>query len=223
MGRSSCCVALALAFGLAGVAQANDRPFLLTTSAAAEEDDDAVWAVEAWAQGLGASRRLSVAPEFAFDPLNSVQLELGAENDGNRSAELELRHLFNHIARDGWGWGLDLSLSADNARSKAATLKLPFTVSLFQGRAMLHVNAGLRKASDDRRELVGSLAFEHRLPWRSVGFVEVGREERETLLQAGVRHWVRHDRLAVDFSLQRVISAEGQHHGVVIGVAFYDL
>jgi len=94
---------------------ANDRPYLVIASAAAEEDDDNVWAVESWATQLGGLHSLSVAPEYAFNPTTSLQLELGAirRRDSDESAsfaELEFKHLFNHIARDGYGWGVVASL-----------------------------------------------------------------------------------------------------------------
>jgi len=225
--------ALAMAAALCAAAwpaavRANDRPFLLTSSAAAEEDDDRVWAIETWWQRVGTQRMFTVAPEYAFDPVNSVQLEVTRGSDDARSVELELKHLFNHIARDGWGWGIDVSLSAASEegagwRQQGVSVKLPWSLALRDGDAMLHVNAGVQKQRDERREWVGSLAFEHKLPWRSSVFVELGREDRQTLRHVGARHWIQRDKLAVDVSVQQLRSGGDKASGVVIGLAWYDL
>jgi hypothetical protein len=104
----------------------NDRPYLATNTAAAEEDDAGVWSVEVVAAQTGSLRSLNVAPEYAFNPTTSMQLELGGvrSRDGGESvvvAELEFKHLFNHIARDGYGWSLALALGT--ARESGASWK----------------------------------------------------------------------------------------------------
>jgi hypothetical protein len=71
---------------------------------------------------------------------------------------------------------------------------------------------------------VGRLgAFEHKLPWRNTGFIELGREDRQTLWHSGVRHWVRRDKLALDVGMQQQSGADGRAVGAVVGVAWYDL
>ena len=221
------CVAACAALA-PGAVQANDRPFLLTSNAAADEDDDQVWSLEASWQRTGAERVFSVAPEYAFDPTTSVQLELARASGNAKAAELEFKHLFNHIARDGWGWGVHLAAgmaSVDDSGWKAqgGSIRLVHTLQLNDGSAMLHVNAGLKKERDERREWIASAAFEHKLPWRSSAFVEVGREDRQTLLHAGVRHWIRRERLALDLAVQQTRSGGEKAQGVVIGIGWYDL
>ena len=222
------CVAACAALASSG-ALANDRPFLLTSNAAAEEDDDRVWSVETWWQRIGSERSFSVAPEYAFDPTTSIQLELTRASGSAKEVELEFKHLFNHIARDGWGWGVHVALgvaSADGSgwRTQGASVKLLHTLQLLDGDAMLHTNAGLRKQRDERREWVASAAFEYKLPWRSSAFVEVGREDRLTLLHAGVRHWrVRREKLSLDFGVQQTRAGGEKARGVVIGIGWYDL
>ena len=228
VGRLALAVAAALCVAAWPTAvRANDRPFLLTSSAAAEEDDDRVWAIESWWQRVGTQRMFTVAPEYAFDPVNSIQLEIARGSDNARSVELELKHLFNHIARDGWGWGIDVSLSATREEGtgwqRSLSVKVPWSISMSDGDAMLHVNAGVQKQRDERREWVGSLAFEHKLPWRTSLFVELGREDRQTLRHVGARHWIQRDKLAVDVSLQQLRSGADKASGVVIGLAWYDL
>ena len=220
---------LCTAAALPAAVQANDRPYLLTSNAAAEEDDDQVWSVETWWQRVGDQRVLSIAPEYAFNPTTSVQLELSrSSGDKSNGLEVELKHLFNHIARDGWGWGLHLSLGMASVggtawRAESVALKLPYTLQLRDGDALLHLNAGVSKQREERREWVASAAFEHRLPWRCTAFVELGREDRKTLWHAGVRHWIRRDRLALDFSVQQLRGDGEKASGVVVGLAWYDL
>jgi len=218
-------VVLCAAAAWPAAAPANDRPFLLTSNAAAEEDDDQVWAIETSWQRVGDQRVFTVAPEYAFNPTTSIQLELWRGSGNSEGAELEFKHLFNHIARDGWGWGIHVSAGMARADGSGwqqpVSVKLPYTLQLRDGDALLHVNAGLQKQRDERREWVASVAFEHRLPWHTSAFVELGREDRQTLWHAGVRHWVRREKLAVDFSVVR--GGEEHASGVVVGVAWYDL
>jgi hypothetical protein len=217
----------------AGVAQASDRPFLLTSSAAAEEDDDGVWAIESWWQRSKSQQGLSVAAEYGFNPTTSLQIERSRVQDRTTSdkahaIEIELKHLFNRIGREGWGWGIDIAVGAatvDEAgwRTQRLSIKLPYTLSLREGEAMLHINAGLQKQRDERREWVASTVFEHKLGTRTKLFVELGREDRSTLLHGGVRHWLKRDKFAVDFSVQQVRSTDSRERGVVIGFGWYDL
>ncbi|MEO7150379.1 MAG: hypothetical protein ABIX46_01515 [Burkholderiaceae bacterium] len=220
---------------VSAAAHAADRPFLLTASAAAEEDDDTVWALESWWSRLGSLRSFSVAPEYAFDPANSVQFEFSRSRDrpaGERAhgLEVEFKHLFNRIGRDGWGWGLDIAVGAGSSngsgwRAEGVAVKLPWTLSLADGSAALHINAGLAKTRGERREWVASAAYEHELPGRITGFVEIGRADRQTLLHAGVRHWLKREKLAIDLSVQRVRASAGADgaSGVVVGIGWYDL
>jgi hypothetical protein len=150
------------------VAQANDRPFLLTTHAVAEEDDDEVWSVETWWQRAGPVQAFTIAPEYAFNPTTSMQFQASRATGRANALEIEFKHLFNHIGRDGWGWGIELSGEVAGTGSDwkhhGVALKLPYTLQLPGGDALLHLNAGLQKQRGERREWVGSAAFEHKLP-----------------------------------------------------------
>lgn len=57
----------------------------------------------------------------------------------------------------------------------------------------------------------------------AVLFGEVAREGEETLVNVGVRHWIRKERFAVDISLQRVRGDGERSNGFVIGLSWYDL
>ena len=227
-------VAAALAINFfTAPARAADRPFLLTSSAAAEEDDDNVWAIESWWQRVGTQRTFSIAPEYAFSPTDTIQFEFSRSRDsasGDRShgLEVEIKHLFNRIGRDGYGWGVDLALAAGSSngsgwRAQGVALKLPWTLALGECGALLHANAGIAKVRGERREFVGSAAYEHPLPGRVTGFVEIGRADRQTLLHTGIRHWIKRDKVALDLAVQRIRAGSDSASGVVIGINWYDL
>lgn len=225
---------LVVVFLLACIATpaAADRPFLATDSAAAEEDDDNVWSVESWFARSGRVRTLSVAPEYAFNPTTSVQLELSRSRDRAaretaHEVEFEVKHLFNHSARDGYGVGVVAALGWDKAsgagwRRRSASLNLPLTWALAEHGAALHVNGGVEKASGERRAWTRSAALEAAVARRTTAFAELARAGSERLVHAGMRHWLQREKLALDLSWQRV-RADGRTSGIVIGVGFYDL
>lgn len=226
-------LAACLAVLVAVPAVAGDRPFLATSGAAAEEDDDAVWSIESWFQRTGRAHGLSVAPEYAFDPTTSLQFEFSRTRDritgeAVREAEVEFKHLFNHIARDGYGWGVVLALGFERAagsgwRRGALGVKLPFTLSLWEGDGALHLNAGMIKSADTRREGLWSAAIERVVARRTTLFAEAAHEGGNTLWHSGVRWWVRKEKFAIDFGALRLRTAGSRETGVVLGLGWYDL
>ncbi len=231
-------LAAVLAAVLAGCAVtsalAADRPYLVLSNAAAEEDDDAVWSIESTAQFSRQQRSQSLLAEYAFNPVQSLQLELGRNRDRlNRetglSAELEYKHLFNHIARDGWGWGVSLSLGADKSaeqgwRAGAWTAVVPFSLQVADKAAVLHLNLGLARERGERRHGLAALGVETEVYRRTTLFGELARIGEERLLHLGIRHWIKRDRLAFDLSASRHW-AVGQTRvtGLVLGLGWYDL
>ena len=217
----------------AATAAASDRPFLGTNSAAAEEDDDNVWSVESWFARRGGLRTLSIAPEYAFNPTNSVQLELTRSRDRDAGqtelkAEIEAKHLFNHIARDGYGIGVVAALawrkgSDGGWRRAGAALNVPFTWAFAERSALLHVNGGVDKAVGERRAWTRSVALEGEIARRTTLFAEFAREGGDKLAHAGVRWWAQREKLALDLSWQRTRSNDGRASGIVVGIGFYDL
>lgn len=214
-------------------ALASDRPFLATASAAAEEDDDNVWSVETVFQRLGPVRRFGVAPEYTFNPTTALQLEFArvrdrAAGETMQLSELEFKHLFNHIARDGYGVGVVASVGFGRSQSGSFRreewgLAVPFTLALFEGGAALHLNAGASWPRGERREWNRTFALEHEVWKRTTLFGEIARLGEAMLVHAGVRHWLRREKLALDLSVQRVRADGARESGVVIGLGWYDL
>jgi hypothetical protein len=233
MRSAACTLAACIALLMPGLTWAGDRPFLATSSAAAEEDDDAVWSVESWLQRTGPVYSLSIAPEYAFDPTTSLQFEFSRTRDRSvgetvHEAEIELKHLFNHIARDGYGWGVVLALGFERApgsgwRRGGLSVKVPYTLSLWEGDGALHLNAGLIKPADARREGLWSAAIERVVARRTTLFAEAAREGDNTLLHAGLRWWVRKEKFAIDLGALRSRAPGSRQTGVALGLGWYDL
>jgi len=224
---------LALAAAVPCAPAMADRPFLATTGAAAEEDDDGVWSLESWFQRVGPRRSVSVAPEYAFSPVTSMQFELTRQRDRaagetTQQAGFELKHLFNRIGRDGWGWGVAASIGFDKAagggwRRDGFGLTVPYTLRLWDGDAALHLNAGLDKPRDAKREWRWSAALERELLPRTSFFAEAAREGHARLLHGGLRWWLRRERVALDVGVQRVRGGGERESGLVVGLGWYDL
>jgi hypothetical protein len=223
-------VATALA---APLSRANDRPYQATWTAVADEDDVGVWSVESWATRLGSLRTVNVAPEYAFQPTTTLQLEMARANDRSAGgwstlAELEFKQLFNHIARDGYGWGVVLTLTTAKGSDSGWkrdewSVKLPLSLSLWEGDGLLHLNASRGQEGDERPRWGVAMALEGEVWKRTRLFGEVAHDGSTTFVHGGVRYWVKRERLAIDFSLQRERSDGATRNGAIIGLGWYDL
>ncbi len=225
-------VGLSVLVILAGsTAQANDRPFQIARTAVME-DDEQVWSFESWAERRGSVRGLSVEPEYTFSGGYSIQFQLSryldrtGEQTGHE-AEVELKHIFNHIARDGYGVAVSASLGAERTTEGGSVrtlgLKLPISIILGEGGPTLHLNPGLSKSSAARWAWTRAVAIEHEVYRRTTAFAELAHEGSLRFAQIGVRHWLRKDRLAVDLAWQQQRSTEGRAPGLILGLGWYDL
>ena len=217
---------------VASVAWSADRPYLVTNSGAAEEDEEQVWSVENWYRQAGPQRTLTVAPEYAFDPVNSLQVEFRRVVDrdiGNgHEIEVEYKHLFNRIARDGYGWGVVATLDMERPNGgpwqrAGVSLSLPLTIQFNEGASVVHLNAGVAKPRAQNRVWTGVIAGEHEVWRRTWLFAEIARDGDGRLLHGGVRYWIKREKLALDVAWQRLRSDELRGSGVVLGLAWYDL
>lgn len=233
MTRLLAALGLALLSLLSLPAHAADRPYIVANSGAAEEDEEQVWAVENWVRPAGHQKSFTIAPEYAFSPDNSLQAEfrrvLDRDRGNGHEIEIEFKHLFNRIAREGWGWGVVLALDMERPEGgpwthAATSLSLPLTLQLDEASAsLLHLNLGVAKPKEERRVFTGVIAAEREVWRRTSLFAEAARDREGRLLHAGVRHWIKRERLAVDLAWQRVRSDEVRGSGIVLGLAWYDL
>ena len=226
-------VALVLALALpTGSALANDRPFQIARTAVME-DDEQVWSFESWAEQRGGLRGLTVEPEYTFSGGTSLQLQLSRYVDRNavqtgHEIELEFKHIFNHIGRDGWGLALSGALgwerSAGEASVRSFGLKLPLSITLGAGYATLHLSPGLSKSSDTQRAWTRAVAIEREVFKRTTAFAELAQEGTLRLTQIGARHWLRRDKLAFDIAWQQQQRlGEPRSAGLTLGLGWYDL
>lgn len=244
--RAALLICAALCAAAAPTVQANDRPFQMARTAVMEDDDE-VFGVETWAQRRGGLRGWSFEPEYAFSPATSLQLELtrwldrrGGDRSGHE-AELEFKHLFNHIARDGWGSGISLGLgrevSGDEGGRNSAVLRLPFSLDLrpLIGRgagSYLHLNLGLARTQGERRQFIQALAAEHAFSRHLTAFAEwTHHGGGQHYAQVGARHWIQHEKLSFDIAWQQYRGAgvDGadsparRASGLILGLGWYDL
>lgn len=213
-------------------ARAADRPWVSTNSAAADEDDTGTWAFDAWAERLGRVRSVHATAEYAFIPSTSLQVEAEHTRDrelrvSGTAVGLEFKHLFNAIARDGYGWGVVAQLGVAKVGSDAwkrdeLGLKVPFTLQLWNGDGALHVNAGVAKPRDERREWTRSVAFEREIVARVTGFAELAREGQTRIGHIGARYWVKREKIVIDLGWQRQRDDSGRASGWLLGVGLYD-
>lgn len=232
MKRGLVCLLLLGVLAALRPAVAADRPYLVTNSAAAEEDEDNAWSVENWLRRVGTQRSLTIAPEYAYDPQNSVQLELRrqvvrGEDDGHE-VEVEFKHLFSRIARDGVGWGVVGIVQFEHPqrgawRRTSAELSAALTLPFADGEGLAHLNLNLAKPVGERRFAGYALAAEREVAPRTTLFAELTHNADGRLVHGGVRHWIRRERLAVDLAWQRLRSDEIRGSGLVLGIAWYDL
>lgn len=228
-------MALVVAFCSAVVAtgaRANDRPFQVARTAV-WEDDSNDWSFESWAQRLGSVRALSVEPEYTFQAGTSVQVELTRfldrrDDETGHEAEVEFKQLFNDIARDGWGCGVSMAFSAERSRESRRTtpsvgLKVPVSIALGDEGGLLHLNVGITGARGERRRWSGAAGIERELLERTLFFAEAARDHGVTFMQVGARHWLRRDKLAIDFGLQRQRADRSRGAGFILGLGWYGL
>ena len=247
-------LAMLLAFA-SPLVLANDRPFEAARTAVSE-DDDQVWSLELWTHHIGSVRSVTFEPDYAFDPANSMQVELTRRLDRfgqetGHEVEVEYKHVFNRLARDGWGWALSAAFGAQRSggttaalgaqrsstgaantapsTTRATTVRLPVSVDLGQWTGstgiapLLHLNIGLHKASEARRVVTNAVALEQILFKRSLLFAEWAREGDQRVAQVGVRHWLQKEKLALDIAWQQHRAPGERATGWVAGIGWYDL
>lgn len=223
--------AAALACAFASALAWADRPFIASTSAAAEEDDDRVWSIATAFERRRGARQGGVTAEYAFEPTRSIEFTFErASPDGGSGFEVEYKHLFNHIARDGYGWGVALGLGArrddggSSWRGGAWSLTLPLSIQFAQTDGLVHLNAGLTREPGARRETLLAAGVEYQA-WRRVTlFAEAAREGDDAkLLHAGARWWIRREKIAFDLGATRRRESGETRRGVIVGLAWYDL
>jgi hypothetical protein len=100
-------------------------------------------------------------------------------------------------------------------------VKLPVSIAL-GAHAYLHLNPGLSLTSGSRRAFTPSVAIEKLLLERTIAFAELARERELRFGQIGARHWLKREKLALDFALQQQRIEGRQSSGFILGLGVYD-
>jgi hypothetical protein len=210
-----------------------DRPFVTLTSAAAEEDDERSWSVSSWLWRDRGQQSLALSAEYAFEPTLSVEFGIGrtrardGSGDAASDAEVEVKYLFNHIARDGWGAGIAVGTGADKGpgqgwRGGGWHAMLPLSLQAGED-LVLHLNAGVFRDRGARRETFVGAGGEWNLTNRWTAFAEASRAGESRFGQVGLRWWVKREKVALDLAATQRRDDGTRQRGAVFGVAFYDL
>lgn len=233
-------VAMALTLtNISTAAHADDRPFLRTTTAVVEDDDERVfeWSVSHLSGKKERNTQMQLG--YSFSPTLSVEFELGQARDkvdeqSSREQGLGIWTAWIDPARE--GWGLATKLSVERERDSGATWERPawkgvmaYSVPLLDKSLWLHANAGMRYQSSDaasrRWTSLWSFAAQKTLNRRFEVFAELaGNQERsDQLVQAGVRHWIQREKLAIDVGLGRQLAEERKGNFIALSLSVFDI
>ncbi len=229
-------VAIFTTFFLFGATFAADRPYTQLISAVTEDDDENNFEVSSWLTTSQSNRILSINPEYNINPWFNVGAELSWDKDRTnrtleRAIELESRLLFQDPARTGFGYGIAASVefSKQSATQKfersKTTVSVPMSWSMSEKTGWYHVNIGAQHVKDDKTRIFWSAAFEKKIYKSAIAFVEVaGRVKDYSLLNVGVKYWLKKDAIAIDASYAiNKPQASQRQNSVAIGINVFDL
>jgi hypothetical protein len=203
---------------------ANDRPFQLGRTALADDDDEGV-SMAGWAQRWGGVRSITIAPEYTFRPGTSLELEYTRSVDrrGDETGHelaLDFKHVVKRADKGRWGWAINVELGRERTQGRGGAnvglFKVPLSIAL-GAESYLHLTSGIEGASGDRRKWLSAVAFERLLFEKAMVFTELWREGRTTSAQAGLRWWLRAEKLSVDVALQHRRGEGERSSGVIVG------
>ncbi len=234
MRRLITVMALAGAALAAPSTRADDRPFLRTATAVVEDDDERVFEFSATGLSHRHGDGLSLQGGYSFSPTLSVEAELGlsrerAEGSRGRETGIGVWQAWIDPAREGWGLAGKLGAEWDRnaaGEPRQRTLRGVVAASLpLSGKQVwLHGNAGIEQREGEGRAGIWSLALQGELDRRWALFGEIASSSRrDELVQAGVRHWLKRDKIALDLSVGRERIEQDRRGFVAAGLAFYDL
>ena len=219
----------ALALGIAcaalpGGALADERPFVLGSTAVQEDDDERVWEVAPRLEAGSGRKMLDVELEYAYEPSLSVELEwarrLGEDEreteqpvdaQQRTGREVEAQRDVEQGEREGWGYG-------------STTFKMPLSRQWEATGTWTHLTLGLQHERDEGTKPLAVIALQQPLSRRLELFGEWGAvREREGVLHAGVRWWVKREKLALDLSVLRRRDGDERPGTVMLGLSVLDL
>jgi hypothetical protein len=218
-----------------------DMPFLRLETATVEHDDERNFEVSAQLSRTKDEAQRRVAVEYNISPLSSVEAELSfarARNAVERERELGLGYRYVLVDHNRDDWGLALKVAAEWEKSTdqdgtgpwryaGPTVLAAFILPLADNRIRLHANWGVhhKRATGERQQLWGAGVEADATPTLTA-FAEWGAIRQEDRLQhAGLRWWIKRDKVAVQLSGSRTRDAASGEtfKGVHVGMTFSDL
>lgn len=230
----------ALCGGLLQAARADDRPFLRTGTAIVEDDDERVFETSLTHVSGKKERSTQWQLGYSFSPTLSLELELGSARDkvneiSAREQGLGLRVAWIDPARQGWGMATKFSAERERESGEEQWNKplykavMAFSLPLAEKTAWLHANVGMQyqnKESTERRwTSLWSLGAQKEISRRFEVFAELaGNQERsDQIAHAGVRHWFKRQKVALDLGLGRQLAPERRDNFVSLNLSVYDI
>lgn len=236
------CTCLLVASSVSFVPLAHaDMPFLRLETATVEHDDERNFEVSAQFSRTKDELQRRLTVEYNISPLSSVEAELSfarSRLDVEREREIGLGYRYVLIDHNRDDWGLALKVSAEWEKSTdedgagpwryaGPTVLAAFILPLADNRVRLHANWGVhyKRATGERQQLWGAGVEADATPTLTA-FAEWGAIRKEDRLQhAGLRWWIKRDKVAVQLSGSRTRDAASGEtfKGVHVGMTFSDL
>jgi hypothetical protein len=223
----------AAAAACCGGLQATERPFVLAGTAIQEDDDERVFELTSWAEKGRGLKALNAELQYSFVPDFSVELGWGrrllrVEDEREAETELEagLRKVLRDPARHGLGVAFTLEVEAQREREgwryAATTAMLP--LSWQWGPVWTHLSAGLQHERHEGVQPLAALALLGRVSRSADLFGEwAAVRQRSGLAQAGLRWWLRRDRVALEISALRRRDGGEHFDALMLGLSLFDL
>lgn len=220
-----------------------DAPFLRLETATVEHDDERNFEVQLQAGRSRVESARDIKIEYNFTPLLSAEVELGSrrsrlEPEREREIELGMRYVLVDHNRDDWGLALKLSGEWEREyeeegrtpwRFTGPTALAAFVLPLAGNTVRLHANAGIawrRHVEEHRKQALWGVGAEVQIsPAWSVFAEHAVRRYEDRVHNAGLRWWVKREKVAVQWSASRTRDwFTGERvSGVHVGITFSDL
>lgn len=186
--------------------------------------------LESWSRFYRESAELWALP--ACNPFGNLEITAGMgvakadQESGTSDQVFQLKTLFRPLVANDWGVGFAVGTVRHPAVNPGPNqlgntyAYVPFSMSVFDDRAVLHANLGLlhdRRSSDDR--VTWGVGAELRLAERWLGIVETfGDNHDKPFWQLGARYSLVPDRVQIDATLGHRFSGEATERWFSFGL-----